>query len=71
MSTGTEAVDAAKRSEDPTDPAYWARPQFAVKPPKIPAMYSKLSCLSCKDGTAYGDGSGGYKCTRCGWSSAT
>ncbi|MBV9025556.1 MAG: hypothetical protein JO362_17590 [Streptomycetaceae bacterium] len=53
-----------------TDPAYWAQQQFAVEPPKVPVTYSKISCLSCHEGTAYGDGTGGYKCFRCGWSSS-
>lgn len=53
---------------DVTDPAYWARSEFAIKAPVAPALHSKLSCLECADGTAYGDGTGGYTCFRCGWS---
>jgi hypothetical protein len=53
---------------DVTDPAFWARAEFAIKAPVAPVLHSKLSCLQCSDGTAYGDGTGGYKCFRCGWS---
>ncbi len=63
-----EAGDGAQVG-DVTDPAYWAQSEFAIKAPVAPALHSKLSCLECADGTAYGDGTGGYKCFRCGWSS--
>lgn len=62
-------ADAVVREGDVTDPAYWARAEFAIKAPVAPALHSKLSCLDCSEGTAYGDGTGGYKCFRCGWSS--
>ncbi len=54
--------------DDVTDPAYWARAKFAIKAPVAPPLHSKLSCLECSEGTAYGDGTGGYTCFRCGWS---
>lgn len=63
------AVRTAAPAGDVTDPAYWARAEFVIKAPVAPALHSKLSCLECADGTAYGDGTGGYKCFRCGWSS--
>jgi hypothetical protein len=61
--------EADARDGDVTDPAYWARAEFAIKAPVAPVLHSKLSCLQCAEGTAYGDGTGGYKCFRCGWSS--
>lgn len=66
---GMAAVGTAAPAGDVTDPAYWARAEFAIKAAVAPALDSKLSCLECADGTAYGDGTGGYKCFRCGWSS--
>ena len=54
------------QAPDPSDPAYWNDPKFKVKAPK-PDRNARMSCPKCS-GTAYGDGTGGYVCFACKWS---
>ena len=51
---------------DVTDPAYWAQPQFKIKGPEAPVLFSKVSCPICR-GASYSDGAGGYVCFGCGY----
>ena len=49
----------------PSDPAYWATREHRVRAPEFPPV-AKLSCPHAEcQGTAYGDGAGGFMCTTC------